>query len=43
MSGTELHEQLLTDYDQAYVSGEIDFLEYERARNILFPLEDEEV
>ncbi len=34
------NEELLDEYDKQYVRGEIDFLEYERARNRLFP-EDE--
>lgn len=37
MSGPSDSEQMLDVYDHAYVSGKIDFLEYERARNELFP------
>lgn len=37
MTSDELREIVLSEYDKQYVSGEIDFLEYERVRNKLFP------
>lgn len=42
MTAKDLRERILDDYDKQYVEGKIDFLEYERARNILFPDEREE-
>jgi len=37
MESDELREIVLSEYDKQYVRGEIDFLEYERKRNELFP------
>lgn len=37
MTDDELREIVLSEYDRQYVNGEIDFLEYERKRNELFP------
>lgn len=41
MPDKNLRERILDGYDKQYVEGKIDFMEYERHRNILFPEEKE--
>ena len=41
MASKSLRERILEGYDRQYVEGKIDFLEYERVRDILFPEEKE--
>ena len=41
MASKSRRERILDGYDRQYVEGKIDFLEYERAKDILFPEEKE--
>lgn len=41
MASKSLRERILDGYDRQYVEGKIDFLEYERVRDALFPEEEE--
>jgi len=41
VASKRIRERILDEYDRQYVEGKIDFLEYERARDELFPEEKE--
>lgn len=41
MADKSQRERVLDGYDRLYVEGKIDFTEYERARDALFPEEKE--